>query len=157
MVQEAALRAWRSLDQFRGGPDEEQTGYLLRAWLEQIAHHVGLNAVRDRHAAKRLPPEARRGLPTAGDDSHDRLLAEPVAGGSSIAAHVVTAEAEERVQRAIAQLQDTLDRQIVLMRFRDALSLREISVQLGISREDARRRFHAALRQLKNVLQDLSP
>jgi DNA-directed RNA polymerase specialized sigma24 family protein len=56
LVQDAYLRAWRSLDSFEGRGS-------LRAWLYQIATNVCLNALAHRKDQHRLLPD-QRSLPT---------------------------------------------------------------------------------------------
>jgi RNA polymerase sigma-70 factor (ECF subfamily) len=137
LVQEAWLRAWRSLDDFRGNDAP-----AFRAWLDQIVRTAGLNAVRHHRAEKRREPVARVSLDSElqGDDRP---------GPASQAA----AEEEiERLQAALAGMPDALDREIVRLHFEGGLSLRQTAERLGMHQESVRRRFHAALLYLENRL-----
>ncbi len=123
----AALRA---LPAFR---DE---GASFRAWLFRIAHHTISNARRSR--ARRRTER----LPASFD--HPAPNADP-------AGIVGRAEELRRVLRAVSQLPDDR-RQVVLLRFVDGLSSREIGQVLDRSEGAARVLLHRALRDLESRL-----
>jgi RNA polymerase sigma-70 factor (ECF subfamily) len=137
LVQEAWLRAWRSLDDFRG-----KDAPAFRTWLDQIVRTAGLNAIRHHQAEKRREPPARVPLDSEiqGDDRP---------GPESQAQ---AAEEIERLQTALAGMPDALDREIVRLHFEEGLSLRQTAERLGMHPESVRRRFHAALVYLENKL-----
>jgi RNA polymerase sigma-70 factor, ECF subfamily len=137
LVQEAWLRAWRSLDDFRGNDAP-----AFRAWLDQIVRTAGLNAVRHHQAEKRREPAARVPLDSEvqGDDR-------PGPGSQAQAAEEI-----ERLQTALAGMPNALDREIVRLHFEDGLSLRQTAERLGMNPESVRRRFHAALVYLEHKL-----
>jgi RNA polymerase sigma-70 factor, ECF subfamily len=134
LVQEAWLRAWRSLDDFRGNDAP-----AFRAWLDQIVRTAGLNAIRHHQAQRRREPLARVPLDSEiqGDDR-------PGPGSQAQAAEEI-----ERLQTALAAMTDALDREIVRLHFEDGLSLRQTAERLGMHPESVRRRFHAALLYLE--------
>jgi RNA polymerase sigma-70 factor, ECF subfamily len=140
LVQEAWLRAWRSLDDFRGNDAP-----AFRAWLDQIVRTAGLNAVRHRQAEKRRQPPARVPLDSdiQGDDR-------PGPGSEAQAAEEI-----QRLQSALADMPDALDREIVRLHFEDGLSLRQVAERLGMHPESVRRRFHAALVYLETKLRQV--
>ena len=142
LVQEAWLRAWRSLDDFRGNDAP-----AFRAWLDLIVRSAGLNAVRHRQAEKRREPAARVPLDSEiqGDDR-------PGPGSQAQAAEEI-----ERLHAALAGMPDALDREIVRLHFEDGLSLRQTAERLGMHQESVRRRFHAALLYLENKLRGEPP
>ena len=120
----AALRA---LPAFR---DE---GASFRAWLFRIAHHTISNARRSR-ARRRTEP-----LPATSD--HPAPNADP-------AGIVGRAEELRSVLRAVSQLPDDR-RQVVLLRFVDGLSSKEIGQVMDRSEGAARVLLHRALRDLE--------
>jgi len=124
------LAALRALPAFR---DE---GATFRAWLFRIAHNTIANARRSRFRRRTepLPPNLERAAPNA----------DPAG---------VVADAEELrgVLRAIAELPDDR-RQVVLLRFVDGLTSREIGQVMDRSEGAARVLLHRALRDLAATL-----
>jgi RNA polymerase sigma-70 factor (ECF subfamily) len=120
------LAALRALPTFR---DE---GATFRAWLFRIAHNTIANARRSRFRRRTepLPDGLERAAPNA----------DP-------AGLVLEAEESHRVLRAVAELPDDR-RQVVLLRFVDGLSSREIGQVLDRSEGAARVLLHRALRDL---------
>jgi RNA polymerase sigma-70 factor (ECF subfamily) len=124
------LAALRALPTFR---DE---GGTFRAWLFRIAHNTIANAHRSRFRRRTepLPDELERPAPNA----------DP-------AGLVLEAEEARRVLRAVAGLADDR-RQVVLLRFVDGLSSREIGQVMDRSEGAARVLLHRALRDLAERL-----
>lgn len=120
------LAALRALPAFR---DE---GATFRAWLFRIAHNTIVNARRSRFRRRTEP------LP-------DGL--ERVAPDADPASLVLEADERRRVLRAVAELPDDR-RQVVLLRFVDGLSSREIGQVMDRSEGAARVLLHRALRDL---------
>ena len=123
------LAALAAIDGFR---DE---GATFRAWLFRIAHNQLANALRAR-ARHHVDPLELAGQPTAGRDP---------------AAVADQAEQARRLRRALAHLSEDR-RQVVVLRFLDGLSAREIGVVLGRSEGAVRVLQHRALRQLAELL-----
>ena len=124
------MAALRALPSFR---DE---GSTFRAWLFRIAHNTIANAHRSRFRRRTepLPDELERAAPNA--DPAGLLL---------------EAEESRRVLRAVAELPDDR-RQVVLLRFVDGLSSREIGQVMDRSEGAARVLLHRALRDLATRL-----
>lgn len=120
------LAALRALPKFR---DE---GATFRAWLFRIAHNTIVNARRSRFRRRTEP------LP----DGLDRIS--PNADPAGL---VVEADEARRVLLAVAELPDDR-RQVVLLRFVDGLSSREIGQVMDRSEGAARVLLHRALRDL---------
>lgn len=123
------LAALAAIDRFR---DE---GATFRAWLFRIAHNEVANALRrrQRHATAPLDETPE---PAGGDDP----------------AAVVSAEDDaRRVRAAVARLPDDR-RQVLILRFVDGLSAREIGAVLGRSEGAVRVLQHRALRDLAELL-----
>jgi RNA polymerase sigma-70 factor (ECF subfamily) len=123
------LAALAAIDEFR---DE---GASFRAWLFRIAHNQIANALRARarHRADRLDP------------------LDPPASGADPAGVVGQAEEARRVRLAIGRLSDDR-RAVIVLRFVDGLSAREIGAVLGRSEGAIRVLQHRALRDLEKHL-----
>jgi len=122
----AALAA---IDAFR---DE---GATFRAWLFRIAHNQLANALRSRHRQRAASLE---------------VVAEPRASADP-AGLLSLAEEARGLRRALDKL--PVDRrQVVVLRFVDGLSAREIGAVLGRSEGAVRVLQHRALRQLAEML-----
>jgi RNA polymerase sigma-70 factor (ECF subfamily) len=124
------LAALHALPEFR---DE---GATFRAWLFRIAHNTIANARRSRFRRRTEP------LP-------DNL--ERVAPNADPAGLVLEADERRRVLRAVLQLPEER-RQVVLLRFVDGLSSREIGQVMDRSEGAARVLLHRALRDLAALL-----
>lgn len=120
------LAALHALPAFR------HEGATFRAWLFRIAHNTIVNARRSRFRRRTEPlPE---GL-------------ERIAPNADPAGLVLEADETRRVLRAVAELPDDR-RQVVLLRFVDGLSSREIGQVMDRSEGAARVLLHRALRDL---------
>jgi RNA polymerase sigma-70 factor (ECF subfamily) len=120
------LAALRALPEFRA------EGATFRAWLFRIAHNTIVNARRSRFRRRTEP------LP-------DGL--ERIAPNADPAGLVLEADETRRVLRAVAELPEDR-RQVVLLRFVDGLSSREIGQVMDRSEGAARVLLHRALRDL---------
>ena len=120
------LAALKALPEFR------HEGASFRAWLFRIAHNTIINARRSRFRRRTEP------IP----DGLDRI-----APNADPAALVVEADEARRVLQAVAELPEDR-RQVVLLRFVDGLSSREIGQVMDRSEGAARVLLHRALREL---------
>lgn len=119
------MAALAALDGYR------DRGASFRAWLFRIAHNQLANALRER---QRHPVAA---LDAAGE----------AAGGHDPAGLVSLADDARRLRRALARLSPDR-RQVVVLRFVDGLSSREIGAVLGRSEGATRVLLHRALREM---------
>jgi RNA polymerase sigma-70 factor (ECF subfamily) len=149
VVQEAWVKAWQKLDQFRGGADDGETAAMFRAWVEQIVHRVGLNAQRAWRAPTRRPRDAGM-VRVAG--ASGRSGVEPPDDDPSPSARARTDEEARLVREAVERIEDATDRQIVVSRFFEGLSLREVARRIGLPYRTVRRRFEAAMEELEREL-----
>ena len=123
------LAALGSIDHFR------DAGASFRAWLFRIAHNELANALRRRHRHRTSPLDAAAGEVTIGDPAQ--------ALGAS--------EDARRVRAAVGRLPADR-RQVIVLRFVDGLSAREIAAVLGRSEGAVRVLQHRALRDLAGML-----
>ncbi|HET8777625.1 MAG TPA: RNA polymerase sigma factor [Candidatus Limnocylindria bacterium] len=110
-------------------------GASFRSWLFRIAHNQLVNALRSR----------RRRRASSLDE-----VVEPVSDADP-AGFVGMAEESRRLRRALDALPEDR-RQVVVLRFVDGLSAREIGAVLGRSEGAVRVLQHRALRQLAEIL-----
>ena len=107
-------------------------GSTFRAWLFRIAHNAIANAHRSRARRRAEPIES---------------IAEPHAPGADPAAVVAGADRSRAVREALARIPPER-RQVIVLRFVDGLSSREIGVVLDRSPGAARVLLHRALADL---------
>lgn len=123
------VAALAGIDGFR---DE---GATFRAWLFRIAHNQLANALRARGRHRATP-----------------LASAPEPAGSTDPLHELTRDEEaRRVRRALAALPEDR-RQVLVLRFVDGLTAREIGEVLGRSEGAVRVLQHRALRGLSERL-----
>jgi RNA polymerase sigma factor (sigma-70 family) len=151
LIQSVWVRAWQKLDQFQPAGDDAETLARFQAWLGQIMRRLRLNAARYRAAERRRPP----GRPVLLDQD-DRSGQAPgralPTNEPSPSSRARTGEEIGRVQQALQQLVDPIDREIMRLRFGADWSLRQIAEQLQLSPDRVRQRYHAVLRHLERQL-----
>ena len=125
------MAALRAIGSFRN------EGASFRAWLFRIAHNTVANAHRTR-ARKRTEPM-------------DTMPNEPPAPDADPAGLALRAEEARHIRAAVAGLPDDR-RQVVLLRFADGLSAREIGDVLDRSEGAVRVLLHRALKDLAGQL-----
>jgi RNA polymerase sigma-70 factor (ECF subfamily) len=130
LVQDTFVRAFASLDSFRG----EST---LRTWLFTIERRLML----DRRRAERRSPE------TVPVDESDH-----VSEYGALDA-LIADEVQERVRRSLAALSPT-QREVFTLRVQQGLSYKEIAVIVDTTEGAARVHYHNAIRTVKEFLSD---
>lgn len=132
LTQTVFVRVCQSVKTYRG----EAT----LAYLERIAKNVALNAIRDRHAAKRagieVPDDAAVELSDPRNIAADKLLEQK--------------EKSQRLRQAIEKLDGTSKPAVLL--YLDDLSYGDIATTLGITVSAVKSRLHAARQDLKELL-----
>lgn len=118
-------------------PAFEERGGTFRAWLFRIAHNALVNQIRTRSRHRTEPLDA---------------IAQH-AGPEDVHASVARREDARRVWRAVSSLPDER-RRVVILRFVDELSSREIGEVLGRSEGAVRVLLHRALRDVARELGD---
>jgi RNA polymerase sigma-70 factor (ECF subfamily) len=123
-------------------------------WLRQIAWEHLIRAHR-RHLYARgrsVRREQAGPLPLPGDSA--ALLAERLAArGSSPSAHVEHSEQRARVQAGLALLGEA-DREVLVMRYLEDLSIREVAAVLGLTESAVKMRQLRALQRLRDLLDE---
>lgn len=130
LVQDTFVRAFQSLDGFRGESS-------FRTWLFTIERRLLLDR---RRAEKRRPSkvEVQEGDASTEYDALDSLVA---------------GEAAQRVRTAMKQLSPT-QREVFALRVSEGLSYREIAEVVGTTEGAARVHYHNAMRAVKEYLDD---
>lgn len=123
-VQETMLRAWTSLDRFRGDSSE-------RTWILRIAHNTAIDSLRRRRDLATPPHE----MPEVQDH---RDPADRAAGMDTLSA----------VGRALAALDET-SRSIVVLREVEGMSYQEIADALDVPVPTVKTRLLRARRALQ--------
>jgi RNA polymerase sigma factor (sigma-70 family) len=157
LVQEAAVRLWQRLAQFRGGPDDEQTGAMFQDWLRQLVRHLAQDRQRQRHAQRREPPQGLRrlGAAAAGESSGNPGGDDPAASGSTPSAQVRADEQARLIRQALEKITDPTNRTIVELCFFEGLSLRQIAGRLNLTYDRVRQGYHRSLKLLERELGDV--
>lgn len=123
-VQEATLRAWRSIGQLRSSAQ-------IRGWFLTIVANRCRSMRRARWWSAIPLPEARLGLRSPAD----------------------TVDQREDLTKALSRLSPE-ERAAVFLRFYEDLNSREVAEALGITATAARTRIHRALRRLRVDLRE---
>jgi RNA polymerase sigma-70 factor, ECF subfamily len=128
LVQDTFVRAFASLDSFRG----EST---LRTWLFTIERRLMLDRRRsERRSRETVPVEESDNVSEYG--ALDSLIAE---------------ETQEQVRRSLAALSPT-QREVFTLRVQQGLSYKEIAQVVGSTEGAARVHYHNAIEKVKELL-----
>ncbi len=151
VVQEALADAAQSLsDYLKNRP------LPFYPWLRQFAWERLLQLHRFHLQAKRRSVDREQlrifDLP---DDSEVALAERLVNSGSSPSARALEAELRERVQSALESLEPR-DREVLVLRYLEQLTTKEIAAVLGISEAAVKTRHRRALERLRRRL-DVQP
>ncbi len=147
VVQESLAQAVKQFDQYAANPTVS-----FYPWLRQITWQRLIKA--HRHHIYTECRTVFREQPTAGEVADDSLaelatcLATAEAGPAQ---RVIAREMEDRVRAALLLLKSS-DREILVLRYLEQLSMREIAEVMGISDSAARQRHLRALHGLQRLL-----
>jgi RNA polymerase sigma factor (sigma-70 family) len=120
-------------------------------WLSQIVRRAGIDARRAANAQRRRPEGPLLALHAGGDASTGAGI-QPPAGDPTPSANVRRDEESELVQAALAQLADDDSRKLLRLVFMQGQSLRQAAEEMGLTYDQARHRYHAALGELQEAL-----
>jgi RNA polymerase sigma-70 factor (ECF subfamily) len=143
VVQDAFLKAYRSLDRFEG-----RSGFYT--WFYRVVMNLCIDAKRRQPAGRLVEWDEGHALQTpvgTGLDAVDPARQQ----ASSPAGDLERAELRETIQRAIEQLPDEA-RQTLVLREIDGLSYSEIAETLGIPKGTVMSRLHHARRRMRVLL-----
>jgi len=130
LVQDTFVRAFQSLDGFRGDSS-------FRTWLFTIERRLLL----DRRRAARRRPSGVEVQETDAATEYDALDS------------IVAGEAATKVQQALKELSPT-QREVFTLRVAEGLSYREIAEIVGTTEGAARVHYHNAVRTVKEFIDD---
>jgi RNA polymerase sigma factor (sigma-70 family) len=154
LLQESCLRAWLKLDGFEGGSGDEETFAMFQAWIGQIVKRLGINAERDRKRQRRMPAQGfiPLGSPLPGQSTSDGGVVDPLAREGTPSEYARADERAERIQAALAKVDDVTGASIVRQRFFEGRSLREIAERLDMEVGRVRERYRTVMRTLESDL-----
>jgi RNA polymerase sigma-70 factor (ECF subfamily) len=149
VVQEALAEADRKLSDYL-----KQRPIPFYPWLRQIAWER-LMKVHRRHLRTHMRSAAREdaGVLALPDESALELARRLIDPGTSPSHNLLREELRARVQAALAELGER-DREVLIMRYLEQLSTREIAVALGITEGAVKTRHVRALGRLQGLLAD---
>ncbi|MEP7066180.1 MAG: RNA polymerase sigma factor [Gemmatimonadota bacterium] len=130
LVQDTFVRAFGSLDSFRG----EST---FRTWLLTIAR----NLVRDRQRGRKR------------SRSHVEIKDEDIVSTSDALEGTVAAETEQRLREAVETL-SPMQRAIFTLRVTEGMSYKEIAMAVGSTEGAARVHYHNAMRVIREKIDE---
>jgi RNA polymerase sigma-70 factor (ECF subfamily) len=151
IVQQTMLQAYQSFEQFRGKTEAE-----LACWLRQILANIISRNLRDLGRGKR-DIHRERSIEAELQQSSMRLggiLADP--GQITPSQNVMRDELAAKLARALMELTDD-QRQAILGRYWQQLSLAEIGEQLNRSAEAVAGLLHRGLLRLKEIMVESPP
>jgi RNA polymerase sigma-70 factor (ECF subfamily) len=151
VVQETLLEASRKLSEYLRDPSVP-----FYPWLRQLAWKR-LYALSEKHihSQKRsIMREERYDLPLS-DNSVQHLADRLMSSGTSPSHRVLRAELLERVRIALDRL-SSRDREVLVMRHLEQMSIREIAATLGIDERAAKQRQTRAIVRLQGLMADES-
>jgi RNA polymerase sigma-70 factor (ECF subfamily) len=151
VVQEVLLQAHRELDRYlRDRP------LPFYPWLRQLAWQRLVKLFQHHQAQKRRVSREQPLAPGLPDESVWELARQFVVSETSPVGHLLREELRRRVREALACLAER-DREVLLLRYLEQMSTREIAAVLGTSEGVVKMRHARALLRLQAVLGEGSP
>jgi RNA polymerase sigma-70 factor (ECF subfamily) len=141
VLQETFLSAFRAMDRFEGRSQ-------LSTWLYRIAYNASLMRLRKRDRMTTFSLDQPHNL--TGDETEPRYL---VDWSSLPDEELLSAEARQEMDRAIAELPETL-RSAFVLRDIQGLSGSETAEVLGITVQAVKSRLHRARLRLRDALSE---
>jgi RNA polymerase sigma-70 factor (ECF subfamily) len=152
VVQEVLVDADRRLDDYA-----RRRPLPFYPWLRQLAwdHLIALRR-RHLHTGKRSVTREEPDVLQLPDESAAELASRLVDLGSSPSAHLLREERCRRVRQALDELPET-DRDVLMLRHLEQLSIAEIAAVLGVREGAVKVRHLRALRRLRTLLGEEEP
>lgn len=149
VVQESLVEANRRLGDYLSDRPLPFYPWLRRLALQRL---TDLHRLHLRSKKRSVGREEAR-LPLLSDDSVQQLARQLVARGSSPSAGLQRQDLRERLRIALARLAER-DREVLILRHLEQLSVKEIAAVLGISEGAVKVRHVRALERLRQVLDE---
>lgn len=143
-VQEALLKAYRSLGAFEG-----RSGFYT--WLYRLVMNQCIDQIRRSRADRNVEWEEERAAPLA-VGAEGRVVASGSAAGEAPEEHAARSQLSELVARAMQQLPEDARRTLQLREI-EGLEYAEIAEVLGIPKGTVMSRLHYARKRLRELLQ----
>lgn len=132
LTEEVFVRAWEAL------PSYQHRNYPFSSWLYRIAHNLIIDFYR-----RKKPVPITNGLMRTQTDTRESLD------------HMVSRKQEAQLLAEAVQQLSELEQQVVLLRFVEGLSHKEIASMVGKSQTACRVILHRALKALRSSLLEL--
>lgn len=140
IVQQSLMEAHVDFGSFKGQSEQE-----IRAWLARLLQHNLIDAGRRFRQTRRRDIEREHSF-------HDYEKSDQIPSSEGTASSLVRArEQDDQLMRAIAQLPER-SQQILELRHRQGLSHAEISRELGMTEEAARKLWSRTVEELRQRL-----
>jgi RNA polymerase sigma-70 factor (ECF subfamily) len=147
VVQDSFITASRRLPEYA-----QQRPIPFYPWLRQIAWERLLDLHRHHLAYKRSVLREQRNDWQPTDESVMQLAERLVSAGSSPSQRLKHQELRERVRCILAELSET-DREVLVLRYLEQLSVSEAAAVLGINEDALTRRHTRALQRFRLLMQ----
>jgi RNA polymerase sigma-70 factor (ECF subfamily) len=149
VVQDVLMEASRAFEDF-----VRERPLPFYPWLRQLAWQRLYDLhVRHVRSQKRSTTREAAGGMGLSDESAMELARQVVASDTSPSRQVFREELRYRVQDALSRMSD-LDREVLVMRYLEQLSAKEIAAIIDVSESAVNMRHLRALRRLRGLLQD---
>ena len=143
LLQDAWLQIWKGLQSFEGGASDQETSAMFYSWLRVTARNAILSRLKIANAKRRQPD-----LPMA-NGQQVKFYPNQDSTPSSI---VARNESLDKLEELVAELPDSMDRQIFTIVMQDGLSIKEAARLLERDYSTVRRRLHRLLERLGNLM-----
>jgi RNA polymerase sigma-70 factor (ECF subfamily) len=147
LIQEAFLRAHRSIGRFRGATGEE-----FLSWLRGILAHVLADQIRRYHGTEQRDPTLERALEMEFERSSAGFARALAAPTSSPSQRVVRHERAVRLAEAMERLTPAAREVLILRHFQD-LSFPEIASRMGRTLDGVKNLWIRALARLRREVE----
>jgi RNA polymerase sigma-70 factor, ECF subfamily len=137
LFQETWLRVLERGNQYRGQ-------WKFESWLFAVARHLFIDR------ARRKDPASLDELVSPGDDGGGL---QPEAGEISPLDRLISGEERERVSRSLSRI-PTVQREVLVLRFHEELSLGEIAVVVGVPLSTIKSRLYRGLDALRQTMEE---
>jgi RNA polymerase sigma-70 factor, ECF subfamily len=148
VVQEVLVEAHKKLDDYLQRPP-----LPFYPWLRQIAWQRLLKIHQHHHAQKRSVRREGPELLALPEESVGELAERLVVSGTSPSKHLLRQELRQRVRDALGRLAER-DREVLVLRYLEQLSLAEVAAVVGASEGAVKTRHARALLRLQALLDE---